>query len=117
MSPHVARLPRNAAAALVLGGLLAACEHGPTSSGANPPPPPASPPAMAISPDGPIILANYVTLAEIDLRAGPSANSPAVGHLTPGTVVQPTGNYSYGWWQVDANRTVGWMGGKDLKLQ
>jgi uncharacterized protein YraI len=51
----------------------------------------------------------YVTVGSLNFRAGPSDGAPIITSLAPGTIVQPTGPVSGGWWQVNWNGTIGWV--------
>ncbi|HSM27262.1 MAG TPA: SH3 domain-containing protein [Thioalkalivibrio sp.] len=53
--------------------------------------------------------AGYLTSATVNLRGGPSVDSPVLGSLPAGTAVSPTGTVQGTWWQVEAQGRTGWV--------
>ena len=53
----------------------------------------------------------YMTLSDVNMRSGPSTQSPVVQLVTKGTPVTPTGEKQGAWWAVEANGRTGWIHG------
>jgi len=52
----------------------------------------------------------FVTTAPTNMRKGPTAQSPILRNLPPGSIVYPTGNKNGLWWEVaDENDNTGWV--------
>jgi curli biogenesis system outer membrane secretion channel CsgG len=51
----------------------------------------------------------YMTLADVNMRSGPSTQSPVIMTVAKGTPVSPTGEKQGAWWAVDANGRSGWI--------
>ncbi len=51
----------------------------------------------------------YTTLSDVNMRSGPSTQSPVIMLVTKGTPVSPTGEKQGAWWQVDAAGRSGWI--------
>lgn len=54
---------------------------------------------------------NYMTLSDVNMRSGPSTQSPVVTLVPKGTPVTPTGEKQGAWWAVEANGRSGWIHG------
>lgn len=52
---------------------------------------------------------NYMTLSDVNMRSGPSTQSPVVMRVPKGTPVSPTGEKQGAWWAVEANGRSGWI--------
>ncbi|MDD3651084.1 SH3 domain-containing protein [Immundisolibacter sp.] len=52
---------------------------------------------------------NYVTLSDVNMRSGPSTQSPIVMLVPKGTPVAPNGEKQGAWWGVDVNGRSGWV--------
>lgn len=53
----------------------------------------------------------YMTLSDVNMRSGPSTQSPVVTLVPKGTPVTPTGEKQGAWWAVEANGRTGWIHG------
>ena len=53
----------------------------------------------------------YMTLSDVNMRSGPSTQSPVVTLVPKGTAVTPTGEKQGAWWAVEANGRTGWIHG------
>jgi hypothetical protein len=53
----------------------------------------------------------YMTLSDVNMRSGPSTQSPVVQLVSKGTPVTPTGEKQGAWWAVEANGRSGWIHG------
>lgn len=53
----------------------------------------------------------YMTLSDVNMRSGPSTQSPVVSLVSKGTPVTPTGEKQGAWWAVEANGRSGWIHG------
>jgi len=53
--------------------------------------------------------AGYLTSTTVNLRGGPSVESPVLGSLPAGTPVTPTGSTQGPWWQVESMGRTGWI--------
>lgn len=54
---------------------------------------------------------NYMTLSDVNMRSGPSTQSPVVMLVPKGTPVAPNGEKQGAWWGVDVNGRSGWIHG------
>lgn len=52
---------------------------------------------------------NYMTLQDVNMRSGPSTQSPVVMLVPKGTPVSPNGEKQGAWWGVEANGRSGWI--------
>lgn len=52
---------------------------------------------------------NYKTLSDVNMRSGPSTQSPVVMLVPKGTPLTPTGEKQGAWWGVEANGRSGWI--------
>jgi curli biogenesis system outer membrane secretion channel CsgG len=52
---------------------------------------------------------NYATLSDVNMRSGPSTQSPVVMLLPKGTPLTPTGEKQGAWWAVEARGRSGWV--------
>lgn len=59
----------------------------------------------------------WVANGNLILRDGPTKNSSAIGRLTPGTSVVPTGRTENGWKEVAYGELVGWVPGRNIRQQ
>ena len=50
-----------------------------------------------------------MTLSDVNMRSGPSTQSPVVMLVPKGTPVAPNGEKQGAWWGVDANGRSGWI--------
>lgn len=53
----------------------------------------------------------YMTLSDVNMRSGPSTQSPVIQLVSKGTPVSPTGEKQGAWWGVEANGRAGWIHG------
>ncbi len=53
----------------------------------------------------------YMTLSDVNMRSGPSTQSPVVTLVPKGTPVTPTGEKQGAWWGVEAKGRSGWIHG------
>ncbi len=53
----------------------------------------------------------YMTLSDVNMRSGPSTQSPVVQLVPKGTPLTPTGEKQGAWVQVEANGRSGWIHG------
>jgi len=77
----------------------------PAPSESAPPSVPPPPPQPSQTPYGPTA---YVTVALLNLRAGPSVDTPIVAQATQGAAL-PIVAAQPDWWQVDRDGTYGWV--------
>ena len=60
--------------------------------------------------------ATYTVLSAVNLRGGPGAGAPVVGHLGPGDTVIASGEEKGGFWSVTtAGGETGWVSARSLK--
>ena len=52
---------------------------------------------------------NYMTLSDVNMRSGPSTQSPVVMLVPKGTPLSPNGEKQGAWWGVEANGRSGWI--------
>jgi curli biogenesis system outer membrane secretion channel CsgG len=53
----------------------------------------------------------YMTLSDVNMRSGPSTQSPVIMLVPKGTPVSPNGEKQGAWWGVEANGRAGWIHG------
>lgn len=53
--------------------------------------------------------AGYRTTAQVNLRSGPSTDSPVLASIAKGTYVSTSGVGVNGWWEVDVHGHSGWI--------